>query len=72
LGDSTNRGISMTKVDFDREVVWPGRGLMTLRAAFKALHEIWSTSDPIVIWLYPGGKDHPDTIQQTLPLALMN
>jgi hypothetical protein len=45
---------------------------MTLRAAFKALHEIWSTSDPIVIWLYPGGKDHPDTIQQTLPLALMN
>jgi nicotinamidase-related amidase len=46
LGGSTNRGISMTKVDFDREVVWPGRGLMTLRAAFKALHEIWSTSEP--------------------------
>ena len=61
----------MNNVDLDRKIWWPGRGLMTLRAAFEALHEVWGTTDPIVIWLHPGGLGHPDTIQQTLPLALL-
>jgi hypothetical protein len=62
----------MTNVDFGRKVVWPGRGSMTLRTAFKAAHEYWGTSDPIVIWLHPGGKDCQDAIQTTLPLPLVH
>jgi hypothetical protein len=60
--DSSERIDAMTKHDFERQVEWPGKGLMTLGEVFRRLHDVWETNDTIAVRLFARRKDEPHTV----------
>jgi hypothetical protein len=60
---------TMTSIDLDRKVEWPGKdNSITLGAAFLALREHWGPSVDVTTQLMVGRDGQPDTIIEAWPI----